>query len=67
MGSGSETFFFLSPKRRVLGKKDQAQKVLKMVPFPHIWGKKIHFPQKNYFFPYLAKLQRIRLKYTNKD
>ena len=29
-------FFFLSPKPRPVGKNDQAQKVLKMSPFPYI-------------------------------
>ena len=40
-------FFFLTPKRRVLGKNDQAQKVLKIVSLPPIKGKNFHFSKKN--------------------
>ena len=42
--------FFLTPKRRVLGKNDQAQKVLKIVSLPPLKGKNFDFSKKNPIF-----------------
>ena len=52
-------FFFLTPKRRVLGKNDQAQKVLKIVSLPPIKGKNFDFSKKKSNFLSLTMSLRI--------